>query len=204
MIQPIQTTYQGYKFRSRLEARWAVFFDTLGLRFEYEPQGYDINGEWYLPDFYLPELGYWIEVKPGKPYLENDWPGPGKQVYGLDERNGYVLYGVPGFWRSDCGGIGFEYEAFPAWDNGYLWCVCPDCGRVGLQFEGRSDRLPCKANGCPRHSGNQDRAHTAEDRRILMALLAARQARFEHGEHGSGLRARISGRYVMDARRLPY
>jgi hypothetical protein len=39
-IKPIQTTYKGYRFRSRLEARWAVFFDFLDIKWEYEKQGY--------------------------------------------------------------------------------------------------------------------------------------------------------------------
>lgn len=39
-IKPIETYYNGYRFRSRLEARWAVFFDALGVRYEYEPEGY--------------------------------------------------------------------------------------------------------------------------------------------------------------------
>lgn len=70
----IPTIYDGCHFRSRLEARWAVFFNTLGIRWEYEPQGYYVGGmyagqdgledsEWYLPDFYLPDLGTWVEVK---------------------------------------------------------------------------------------------------------------------------------------------
>ena len=49
----IQTRYGGYKFRSRLEARWAVFFDALKIEYEYEPEGFDIDGKWYLPDFRL-------------------------------------------------------------------------------------------------------------------------------------------------------
>jgi hypothetical protein len=36
-IKPIETEYGGYKFRSRLEARWAVFFDTAKIKYEYEP-----------------------------------------------------------------------------------------------------------------------------------------------------------------------
>ena len=28
-IKPIQTRYKGFNFRSRLEARWAVFFDAI-------------------------------------------------------------------------------------------------------------------------------------------------------------------------------
>ena len=30
MIKAIPTEYKGYRFRSRLEARWAVFFDACG------------------------------------------------------------------------------------------------------------------------------------------------------------------------------
>ena len=63
-IKPIETVYNGYRFRSRLEARWAVFFDVLGVKYEYEKEGYDLDGEWYLPDFYLPTWDTWLEVKP--------------------------------------------------------------------------------------------------------------------------------------------
>ena len=53
-IKAIQTEYKGYLFRSRLEARWAVFFDACGVQWEYEPEGYDLgNGILYLPDFLL-------------------------------------------------------------------------------------------------------------------------------------------------------
>lgn len=53
-IKPIQTEYRGYLFRSRLEARWAVFFDACGVDWAYEPEGYDLGGGiYYLPDFLL-------------------------------------------------------------------------------------------------------------------------------------------------------
>lgn len=42
-IKPINTKYKGYLFRSRLEARWAKFFDTLDLQWEYEPEGFDMG-----------------------------------------------------------------------------------------------------------------------------------------------------------------
>ena len=64
-IKPIETLYNGMRFRSRLEARWAVFFDALGMKYEYEPEGYALqNGSAYLPDFYLPTEGMFAEVKP--------------------------------------------------------------------------------------------------------------------------------------------
>ena len=68
-IKPIETRYKGYRFRSRLEARWAVFFDALGLEWEYEPQGFDLGmAGWYLPDFWVkdpksPDVWEFVEIK---------------------------------------------------------------------------------------------------------------------------------------------
>jgi len=74
-IKPIETIYNGYRFRSRLEARWAVFFDSLNVEYEYEPEGYDLGERrYYLPDFRVQCYGkrgdkkltpfeLWIEVK---------------------------------------------------------------------------------------------------------------------------------------------
>ena len=53
-----------------MEARWAVFFDTAGIPYRYEHEGYDVEGTWYLPDFWLPEHGCWIEIKGTTPSSE--------------------------------------------------------------------------------------------------------------------------------------
>lgn len=63
-VRPIETRYHGYRFRSRLEARWAVFFDTLGVRWEYEVEGFELPSGRYLPDFWLPREHLWVEIKP--------------------------------------------------------------------------------------------------------------------------------------------
>ena len=53
-FKPIETEYKGYRFRSRLEARWAVFFDACGVKWDYEVEGFDLgDGIKYLPDFVL-------------------------------------------------------------------------------------------------------------------------------------------------------
>jgi hypothetical protein len=71
-IQAIQTNYKGYRFRSRLEARWAVFFDALGIEWEYEKEGYKLSdGSYYLPDFWLPNEKMWVEIKPENTNEEN-------------------------------------------------------------------------------------------------------------------------------------
>lgn len=72
MIKAIETRYKGYRFRSRLEARWAVFFDCCGYNWEYEPQGFELPcGTRYLPDFRIfgkdanGDTNSWLlEVKP--------------------------------------------------------------------------------------------------------------------------------------------
>ena len=64
-MKVIQTKYKGYYFRSRLEARWAVYFDAIGLEWEYEKEGFEFkDGTRYLPDFWLPQVKCWAEVKP--------------------------------------------------------------------------------------------------------------------------------------------
>ena len=76
VIKAIETKYHGYSFRSRLEARWAVFFEQIGVKFEYEPEGFDFSDvphidayldpsdRYYLPDFWLPTLKCYVEIKP--------------------------------------------------------------------------------------------------------------------------------------------
>lgn len=93
MIQAIETVYNGYRMRSRLEARWAVFFDAMGTKYEYEKEGFDLDGIWYLPDFWLPELSLWVEIKPT---AATD--GEKKKAYLLAEKlnaNACIVQGNP-------------------------------------------------------------------------------------------------------------
>ncbi len=48
-MEGIITMYRNRRYRSRLEARWAVMFDLLSWRYEYEP--YDLRG--WIPDYAL-------------------------------------------------------------------------------------------------------------------------------------------------------
>jgi hypothetical protein len=61
----IPTVWNGIKYRSRTEARWAVFFQELNITACYEEEHFKLsNGVNYLPDFYLPEFDVFLEVKP--------------------------------------------------------------------------------------------------------------------------------------------
>ena len=60
----IETSYNGYRFRSRLEARAAVLMDEAKIKYVYEPEGFVFeDGTTYLPDFYLPDMDTYLECK---------------------------------------------------------------------------------------------------------------------------------------------
>jgi len=86
-VAAIETKYAGVVFRSRLEARWAHFFDALGVTWHYEPQPYTWHDDEagrrfnYLPDFWVEgwQIGgepfdLWVEVKGGTEALAEDLP----------------------------------------------------------------------------------------------------------------------------------
>lgn len=95
-IKPIETKYNGFRFRSRLEARWAIFFDMIGLKYEYEFEGFEMNGIRYLPDFYLPSLDRWFEIK-AKPLSEYEMKKCEEFCFNKDNENikFSVLIGSP-------------------------------------------------------------------------------------------------------------
>lgn len=99
-IKAIETAYGGCRFRSRLEARWAVLFDTLEWPWSYEPQGFELPSGQYLPDFEVTPYGrvtVWFEVK--APGVADDarWPE-------LVESTGRLLIVAKGMHRNgdDC------------------------------------------------------------------------------------------------------
>lgn len=78
-MQAIETEYRGYRFRSRLEARWAVYLDAIGWPWEFEPEGFELSqGLRYLPDFHVSDpcgvlSPWWLEIKPTLDLSEREW-----------------------------------------------------------------------------------------------------------------------------------
>lgn len=103
-MKPIETIYNGFRFRSWLEARWAVFFDSLGVTYEYEKDGYDLGSAgWYLPGFWL---AHWpdtdindgvtevfVEVKPAMATSEEY--GKVLALAKQTEQNAFIMQGEP-------------------------------------------------------------------------------------------------------------
>jgi len=76
-IKTTETLYKGRFFRSTLEAKWAVFFDAVGILWEYENKDYETPNGNYLPTFCIYLRGYenpgWLfEVKPLRTVLIGD------------------------------------------------------------------------------------------------------------------------------------
>lgn len=190
-IKAIETKYKGYRFRSRLEARWAVFFDVIGIPWEYELEGFDLGDEgWYLPDFWLPEQKYWFECKPESP-KPRDFAGIKKYALLASEINHDVIVagGSPGLTAHyDNGGellfnVGNLTWIWPrkfASDEefwlGLQWVKHPTLGyRIGDFFGGCIEMTFCESS---RKAWDSEPEHPS----ILAAYTAARSARFEHGE----------------------
>ena len=51
MMKAKQIVYEGLHFRSKLEARYYIFFKSLGFDIEYEPEVKNVYG--YQPDFVI-------------------------------------------------------------------------------------------------------------------------------------------------------
>lgn len=177
-MKAIQTEYNFLKFRSRIEARWAYLFDLLNVKYEYEKEGYQLPSGKYLPDFWLPVNQHWVEIKGECPNTKDQKLAAELAI--ATKHNVILLWGdIPnGSFETDSAYISFPVQN--GWDNSYRLCECLTCGAIGFEFDGRSDRLPCKSEKCPVIDG--DKGYTYDSPRLLKAYKQARQARFEHGE----------------------
>lgn len=74
MSRGIKTEVAGVTLRSRPEAYWALFFEHLGIEWQYEPRKFEMGDTTYTPDFYLPQSRMWVEVKAYDGDLKEKFP----------------------------------------------------------------------------------------------------------------------------------
>ena len=210
-VKAIETVYNGYRFRSRLEARWAVFFDALDVKYEYEKEGYELPSGRYLPDYWLPELDIWVEIK-GAPPTEKEE----KKCRELFDHHGSP---VVCFWEqpsrslgkiycehcTDSGGGWYENNVIPIVIDGGMdiLCLCEERkGRRSLlkSWAGDYKLVSSRIVHCfemtmamVNRGGKLIKEKVVTyplysdiDNRLLhYAFDAAKSARFEHGERGA-------------------
>lgn len=194
-FKAIETTYNGYIYRSRLEAKWAVMLDVLNVRFEYEAEGYETPYGRYLPDFWLPDVycrtkadkGVLLEVKPEgwSEDLTVKWVERTATEDGLIEddvwqtnteaRLQYVAIQL-GVASVLVRGIDSEQSEWmqitPTWDAPMMLYACSGCGTVKFEYQ-ESNYMKCPCCGLRDAAGSSVR--------IAQALRAAKTTRFWKG-----------------------
>ena len=177
-MKPINTVYKGYRFRSRLEAKWAVFLTELGIEWLYEHEGYELDdGTYYLPDFFLPKFhgGMYVEVKPVTLTIEENQKcrdlcfESGLDVWraeGMPDIKGYVC--LRRFQDEETGEYGVMY---------YYGVPNADAmeGKNGMMVE----------PGYVRYEDGiiTEMYYDCLGKTFLSAVRKAKQVRFEHGEN---------------------
>lgn len=197
-MKPISTSYKGYRFRSRLEARWAIFLEELGAEWVYEQEGFDLSGIWYLPDFWIADWDAWIEIKPTEPSADDRSKCLSLALQ--SQKTVLLVYGEP--WAEEESskydihmfGPGL-FHAEEDHQSESMSDYLGDCG-CGWQFAaGRkcSDEIWLVSDdGCaytikpvPHERDDKYPLVGSWSSKLKKAFISARSARFEHGETGN-------------------
>lgn len=199
------TVYKGIRFRSKLEARWAVFFDALGVTWEYEPAIESVKGE-YVPDFLMGSKTL-IEVKPlikdkSEPWClaEDDWADrlelyERAVVGGNGNLEMFIVFGEPGRWESGrlvnaghaAARIGFTGSL--EFTFGFQMAECLDCGSIRWFRNGAPDCCPVWTHGAwMDHALNAVRDHSYGSDAVAAPAISSVVSL---DEDGSNLPARL-------------
>ena len=190
----LQTDYNGVRFRSRLEARWALFMDQLPVEWRYEAEGFALPSGAFVPDFYLPRLEMWVEIKPNRRFATERDLRLCEELAQAQRQRVVLFAGVPGFWCAhdfrafdDVPGDGMARAFVPfalpdgtagvGEDEPYTFCYCVDCQEYGIEFDGRSARIKHGAD-CDVPASKADKNYTGSHSRIVLAAETANARRF--------------------------
>lgn len=169
-IKSLPSTYRGVLFRSRLEARWAALFDSYAIKWAYESEGFATPSGNYLPDFFLPDFNYYVEVKPG-PLMHDEIA-----ICSVSEQTGakFLILDSP---IVQCRAYVFVEYAGMYWND---MCWCSSCSidgsseeKIGAFYTGISGGdEPCRGFSVPcEYCSGRESAK----------IRAARNLRFENG-----------------------
>lgn len=197
-IKPLETRYAGCRFRSRLEARWAVFLDEMRIGWEYEPQGFQTSAGPYLPDFRVkPECvqhhdnevspaGHFGMPTEGDVYLEVK--GAPLSLDEAERIRAFACDPGPARWVLALGPIpspADDLYALNGWGMGGAGRAYLRPGRLSMEHPySMSDAWGPTRPDLMDLSFRSMSMTGPGDRHVTRALTAARSARFEHGESG--------------------
>lgn len=214
-MKAIETIHNGYRFRSRLEARWAVFFDSMGIEYDYEKEGFDLGEQgWYLPDFWLPDFKTWVEIKPSNIRKEENHSI--EKLETLQSLTGYSVMECAGY-PKQLWSILMSYDSKDSSAGNFkgyaTFATDYNLDPIILAYDTNSSRIMCNTsefealgniltikqlierNNSMRESDDIDMIKTKEfevfditetESKSCYSALEARQARFEHNEYQGG------------------
>ena len=123
--------HKGYRLRSYTELMWARLLDAADIFYLYEPHLQPVEGGSYLPDFYLPNVGIYLEVK-GVPATKDEI----RKADDVTDRTGSPVVFLIGRPESDRGGLmncGMLVKGLYGWSSN----LCPhDLDQAYKEFFG--------------------------------------------------------------------
>ncbi len=142
-----QPVVDGIGYRSKVEAHWARLFGYCKLAFHYQPGPYDISLDGtrkdYTPDFYLPELECFVEIK----YSEEKSPLPkecfkASRLSVVSKRPVYIFFGQFGTGQRKHGSA-YRYDltnSDPSLHFSVNWWIsrCPKCQLVDITQDSKT------------------------------------------------------------------
>ena len=168
-----EINYDGFRFRSRIEAQWYLFFNSLNIDVHYEPETISLalsSGKIcnYLPDYFLPDLDCYVEIKLSTcPTHEESMKcsllatQTGKDVY--------LFYEPIGKKNANC----YKYCAGTgAFVPQMRWVQCPKCSSFSITHMGLVAAMKC---GCCKDMGDLT---NSESYAIKEAVKRVRSERF--------------------------
>lgn len=140
------------RFRSRLECRWAMFFDSLNLPWSYEPAQFALATAPYTPDFFVEGLGF-FEIKPAS-VLDDRWQEFAATVAPLNVITGTV----PVMLHKTNPNDHFEISTLPQPFRGLikrdgLFGACQHCRRVFVTYWIENESFTNSPCMCPPGNG---------------------------------------------------
>ena len=175
------TAYNGYRFKKRLEARWAVFFDTLSIPYRYEYEEFRLGNDiTFAPSFFLPTLNSWAHIQDIEPDIVDDLKA--NLLALATQQNVYIFFGD--CWKPDDllqqgnqSGYGYfardtDYGLDVFFEDKCWWCHCETCDAFGIAQNGSINLLPCK------HYAQE--ITNISSFKLTSAYMKARQVRFEN------------------------
>lgn len=158
IIAPKPTWFNNYYFRSKLEAKWAVFFEYLKIKWTYEPESFMCDdGSQYTPDFFLPDAilrdgtkpvscgrdgvyeaipnGVYVEIKPYTYITDSVYEDRivSSRLSPLILLVGDPFEAIidPHTYKGDNKNI----QLSPWWDNYMVFMFCEKCRRFKFEFD---------------------------------------------------------------------